>query len=127
ASMVVPEEEPIPVPTIEVPQGELTAGATIHLRVKLPNLMPRIYVKLWLRDAQLRSLLEGPRWLVDFIPDGHNHLEARIALTVPYGCVELQFEAIAIEMATQRESHKSIVLRPVIPPNLSVTSVDFDF
>ncbi|MEP0957959.1 hypothetical protein [Microcoleus sp. FACHB-1515] len=127
SSMVVPEEEAIPLPELELPPGELTAGAALLLRVKLPDVAPRIYVKLWLRDAQSRSLLDGPRWLVDFAPDGHGNLEARLSLKVPFGCVELQFEAIAVEMATQRESHKSIALRPVVPPDLSVMSVDLDF
>lgn len=126
-SMVVPDEEAIPIPALELPPRELTAGAALLLRVKLPDLTPRIYVKLWLRDAQSRSLLDGPRWLVDFVPDGHGHLEARLALKVPFGCVELQFEAIAVEMATQRESRKSIALRPIVPPDLSATSIELDF
>lgn len=46
-SMVVPEEEAIPIPQLELPLGELTAGAALLLRVKLPDLSPRIYVKQW--------------------------------------------------------------------------------
>ena len=123
-SMVVSEDEPIPTPELDVPFEELVAGTSVQVRVKLPNLMPRIYVKLWLRDPQSRSLLDGPRWLADFIPDGRGRLEARLALTVPYGCVDLQFEAIAVEMATQRESHKATVSRQVVPPDFPLMSID---
>jgi hypothetical protein len=122
--MVVSEDEPIPTPELDVPFEELVAGTSVQVRVKLPNLMPRIYVKLWLRDPQSRSLLDGPRWLADFIPDGRGRLEARLALTVPYGCVDLQFEAIAVEMATQRESHKATVSRQVVPPDFPLMSID---
>ena len=123
-TLVLPADDPVPMPTLEVTTGELTAGKSINIRVKLPNLLPRIYVKLWVTDRQTRSLLDGPRWLVDFLPNGLGALEAMIPLTVPFGSVELRFEAIAVEMHTQRESHKVTIDRLVVPPDLPIVSLD---
>ena len=121
---VLPADEPVPMPAMEVTAGELTAGKPVTIRVKLPNLLPRIYVKLWITDRQTRSLLDGPRWLVDFIPNGLGDLEVMTPLTVPFGSLEVRFEAIAVEMQTQRESHKVTIDRAVVPPNLPVVSLD---
>jgi hypothetical protein len=122
--LVLPKETPIPTPQLEVPVGELTAGQSISIQAKLPNLAPRIYVKLWLRDRQSRTLLDGPRWLVDFAPNGLGALATSLSLTVPFGCLEVQFEAIAVEMATQRESHKVTLDRLIVPPDLPALSLD---
>jgi hypothetical protein len=123
-SLILSEDEPVPSPRLEIPSGELTAGKSVQIRVKLPNITPRIYVKLWLRDRQTRSLLDGPRWLVDFMPTGLGDLEARVPIAVPFGCFEVQFEAIAVEMATQRESNKVSIDRLIIPAGLPVLSLD---
>ncbi|MBD2058716.1 hypothetical protein H6F88_22405 [Oculatella sp. FACHB-28] len=123
-TLALPDEEPVPTPQIELPTGELTAGKSVCVIVKLPALTPRIYVKLWLHDRQTRSLLDGPHWLMNFLPNGSGEMEVRTQLTVPFGCFEIQFEAIAIEMATQRESHKIIVDRMVMPPDLPTLSLD---
>ncbi|NJR40255.1 MAG: hypothetical protein HC781_17310 [Leptolyngbyaceae cyanobacterium CSU_1_4] len=82
----------------------------------------RIYAKLWVRDRQLRVLIEGPRWLIDFKPNGFGALKAETTVTLPLGCLEVQFEAIAIEMTTQSESQRAIVCRSVISPELSALS-----
>ncbi|MEP1057985.1 MULTISPECIES: hypothetical protein [Cyanophyceae] len=125
--LILPAEESVPTPTLEVVTGELVSGKPINIRVKLPNLLPRIYVKLWVTDRQTRSLLDGPRWLVDFLPNGLGDLEAMTPLTVPFGSVEIRLEAIAVEMHTQRESHKVTVDRLVVPPDLpSVSLEDFN-
>jgi hypothetical protein len=124
AALILPEDEPVPTPQLGLPTGELIAGQPITAVVKLPNLMPRIFVKLWLRDRQTRLLLDGPRWLVNFLPTGLGEVEARAQLTVPLGCLELQLEAIAVEMATQRESHKVTIDRLVVPPDLPMLSLD---
>jgi hypothetical protein len=123
-ALALPDEEPVPTPQIELPKGELVAGKSVSVIVKLPALTPRIYVKLWLHDRQTRSLLDGPHWLMNFLPNGAGELEVRTQLIVPFGCFEIQFEAIAIEMATQRESHKIIVDRMVMPPDLPTLSLD---
>lgn len=122
--LILPADELVPTPTLEVVTGELVSGKPINIRVKLPSLLPRIYVKLWVTDRQTRSLLDGPRWLVDFLPNGLGDLEAITPLTVPFGSVEIRLEAIAVEMHTQRESHKVTVDRRVVPPDLPNVSLD---
>lgn len=117
SSALLAEDEPVPTPKLEVPAGELVSGKPITVRVRIPNLSTRIYVKFWITDRQTRSLLDGPRWLVDFTPTGLGDMEATTQLTVPFGSLEIQFEAIAVEMATQRESHKITAERMVVPPD----------
>ena len=111
------DDELVPTPKLEVPAGELVSGKPITVRVRIPTLSTRIYVKFWITDRQTRSLLDGPRWLVDFTPTGLGDMESTTQLTVPLGSLEIQFEAIAVEMATQRESHKVAAERMVMPPD----------
>jgi len=125
--LILPKDEPIPPPRLEVTNGELVSGELVNIRVKLPNLIPRVYVKLWVTDRQTRSLLDGPRWMLDFLPNGLGDMEAFTQITIPFGSLDVRFEAITIEMHTQRESHKVSVEREVVPPNLPVMSLeDFD-
>ncbi len=122
--LLLPVDEDVPTPSLNLASAELTAGQAIVVRAKLPNLLPRFYVKFWINDRQTRALLDGPRWLVDFTPNGLGDLEASTQLTVPFGSLEIQLEAIAVEVATQRESHKVVLDRAVIPPNLPDLSLD---
>lgn len=122
---VLSPDEAVPVPHLDIPPGELTAGRAVKIVAALPPVEPRIYVKLWVHDCQTRSLLDGPKWLVNFMPNAANQLEAWISVTVPYGCLTVQFEAIAVEMATQRESSKVSISRNVVPPDLPLPSVNF--
>jgi hypothetical protein len=122
--LILPPDKPVPTPTLEVTSGELVAGQLVHIRIRLPYLQPHIYTKLWLIDLQSRSLLDGPRWLLDFFPNSAGELEAMTQLSVPFGSLEIRFEAVAIEMHTQRESHKVSVDRSVVPPDLPVVSLD---
>ncbi|MFM7423708.1 MAG: hypothetical protein ACKO7W_01690, partial [Elainella sp.] len=122
--MVLPADEPIPTPRLQLPTGELVAEQPIAITVKLPNLQARVYVKLWLRDRQTRTMLGTPRWLIDFIPDGFGNQMARTEVLVPPGSLKVQFEAVAVEIATQRESDKVSTTRPIVPPDLSPLSLD---
>ncbi|MBL1175031.1 hypothetical protein [Pantanalinema sp. GBBB05] len=126
--LLLPADEPVPVPTLEILADELVAGATVNIRVTLPNVLPRIYVKLWVNDRQTRSLLAGPQWLTDFFPNGFDALEAIVPLTVPMGSVEVRIEAIAVEIQTQRESRKVGLDQAVILDDFPLVSLDeFDF
>lgn len=110
------ENPPVPKPELQVPEGELVAGESIEIVVKIPNLLSRIYVKLWVVDPQTRTILEQPRWLIDF--QDRIDRETNTNLLVPFGCIEIQIEAICVEVDTQLESHKVTVNRMVVPPNL---------
>ena len=111
-------------PELEVPQGELIAGQPVRIRIKMPLRQPRLGVKLWVLDRQTRSILESPRWISDFVPDPWGKLESMTQVTVPFGCLEIRFEAIGVEIHTQRESHKATVDRNVIPPDLPTFPLD---
>ncbi|MGQ4649830.1 hypothetical protein [Lyngbya aestuarii] len=97
---------PVPAPVLLLPTSELVAGEPVAVRIKLPPHPARLYVKLWLQDRQSRALLDGPRSLVDFIPNNSGELEALTQLIVPFSSVEIRFEAITVDIFSQRESRK---------------------
>lgn len=113
--LLLPDDQPVPEPTITLAKTELEPGKPVLVTVKLPDVLPKIYVKLWINDRQSRAVLEPPRWIVDFTPNGLGDLEATAELTVPMGSVEVQIEAVTIEVMTNRESRKVSVDRPVLP------------
>lgn len=120
----VKSETPIPAPKLVIPKNELAVGEPVVVRVKLPPHSMRLCVKLWVQDRQSRALLDGPRWLVDLLPDGAGQLEAMTQVVVPFGFAEIRFEAIAVDLDTQRESHKVTVECAVMPPDLPSFSMD---
>lgn len=113
----LPPDEPIPLPTLVIPNGKLTSGRAVTLRVRLPVVQSRIYVKLWVHDRQNQMIVEEPRWITDFLPLGDTQVETMIQITLPHGALEVQFEAIAVEVLTQRESGKVTIERQVLPPS----------
>jgi hypothetical protein len=106
------------VPILKVESSELVVGHTTLVKVQLPDILPKLYVKLWISDRQSRTLLEGPHWLVDFTPNGLGQREATTRLMVPFGSLDLQIGAITIEAATKRESYRTTVNRSAVPPGL---------
>ncbi|MBW4612761.1 MAG: hypothetical protein KME21_05675 [Desmonostoc vinosum HA7617-LM4] len=116
--------EPLPVPQLRVPDGELIAGKTILVRVELPEVSPQVVVKLWVEDYQTRWLLDGPHLLTHLLPKPLGGWEVMTQLNIPFGCLEIRLEAIALDMATQQESHKVTVVRTVIPPDLPNLQLD---
>ena len=118
--LLIGADELVPTPSLEVEAvNEVVAGQSLMVKVKLPMIQPKLYVKLWINDRQTRTLLDGPRYLVDFVPDAQYRLmEATTTFTVPLGSLEIQIEAIAIETATKREGYKVSSALAVVPPNL---------
>jgi hypothetical protein len=116
--------EPLPIPQLYVPDGELIAGSNIRVKVELPVVCPEIVVKLWMKDFQTRWLLDGPHLLTELLPNTVGNLEVITQLNIPFGCVEILVEAIAYHPTTQQESHKVTVVRNVIPPNLPQLQLD---
>lgn len=113
-----PPEQPVPTPELIVPTHTLAVGRPALIRVRLKQTPQRVYVKLWIHDRQNQLLLDGPRWLTDFFPVDDDLVESMIRLTIPQGGVELQFEAIAVDMDYERESYKVAIARRVSPPGL---------
>ncbi|MDZ8224670.1 hypothetical protein [Nostoc sp. ChiVER01] len=116
--------EPLPIPELHVPDGELIAGKFIIVRVVLPEVRPQVVVKLWLEDCQTRWLLEGPHLLTNLLPNALGGLEVITQLNIPFGCLEIRLEAIALNLTTQQESHKVTIVRTVIPPDLPNLQLD---
>jgi hypothetical protein len=88
----------------------------VKLRVRLPELLPRIYVKIWVYDRQSFVILDGPRWITEFSANGLGQIEAMGELEIAFGSLDVEFEAIAVEMQTLRESNKVTIHRQVVPP-----------
>jgi hypothetical protein len=119
------EIELLPIPQLSLPNGELISGNTIRVRVVVPEIRPQTAVKLWLEDCQTRWLLEGPHILTDLLPNPFGEgMEAIAEINIPFGCLELRIEAIAIDIVTQQESHKASIQRTVIPPDLPTLHMD---
>jgi hypothetical protein len=116
--------EQLPTPQLYVPQGELIAGKSVNVRVRLPQINSDLAVKLWLEDCQTRHLLDDPHLLTNLTPNKNGELEVITKLNIPFGCIEIRLEAIAINRTTQQESHKSTIQRTVIPPDLP--NIQFD-
>jgi hypothetical protein len=116
--------EPLPIPQLHVPEGELIAGKLIIVRVVLPEVPPQVIVKLWVEDYQTRWLLDGPHLLANLLPNALGGLEMMTQLKIPFGCLEIRIEAIALNLTTQEESPKVTIVRTVIPPDLPDLQLD---
>lgn len=118
--------QPVPIPEIIVPEGELLTGDTVIVAVKLPPEQFSLYVKFWVKDCQTTAIIDGPRMLLDFSPNSQGELETLTRLTIPPGCCRVRLEAIAIDPHQEAESRKTSVDRVVVPPGLSPTP-DFNY
>ncbi|MBF2017145.1 MAG: hypothetical protein IGS23_18480 [Rivularia sp. T60_A2020_040] len=116
--------EELPIPQLYVPQGELISGKFLNVRVRLPQGNSHLAVKLWLEDCQTRHLLDGPDLLTNLTPNKNGELEVITKLNIPFGCIEIRIEAIAINTTTQQESHKLTIQRTVVPPDLPNVQID---
>ncbi len=116
--------ENLPIPQVYIPPGELISGKSLNIRVRLPEGNSHLAVKLWLEDCQMRHLLDGPHLLTNLTPNKNKELEVITKLNIPFGCLEIRLEAIAINTVTQQESHKFTIQRTVIPPDLPNIQLD---
>jgi hypothetical protein len=116
--------EPLPTPKLHVPEGELIAGTSVRVRVELPKVGSEVVVKLWIEDCQSRWLMDGPHLLKDLRSNSSGGLEVTTQLHIPFGCLEMRVEAIALDPQTQQESHKVTITRTVIPPDLPTLQLD---
>jgi hypothetical protein len=114
-------------PNLELPEGDLTAGEPVVATLRVPFHLNRLYIKVWITDPQTRTLADEPRQLLNLLPNGQGQLEGSLQLTVPLGCLEAWFEAIAIDMVTQQESYKTSVSRAITPAGLPPSALDDEF
>ncbi|WP_242038850.1 hypothetical protein [Anabaena lutea] len=115
---------PLPTPQLFMPNGELLAGKSVKVRLELSEVWSGMAVKLWVEDYQTRGLLDGPHLLKDLRPTPWGNWEAVTQLVVPFGCVEIRIEAIALDLTTQQESRKVTLVKTVIPPDLPSIELD---
>ncbi|BAY11835.1 hypothetical protein [Calothrix sp. NIES-2098] len=116
--------EPLPTPQLFVPEGELIAGTSVRVRVELPQVSSEVVIKLWIEDCQTRWLMDGPHLLKDLRSNSSGDLEMTTQLHIPFGCLEMRVEAIALNPQTQQESHKVTITRTVVPPDLPTLQLD---
>ena len=116
--------ESLATPQLSLPEGELVAGTSVMVRVKLPEVSSSVVVKLWVEDYQTRSLLDGPHILPDLRSNAWGEGETAIYLKIPFGCLEIRLSAIALNQTTQQESNKVTIIKTVIPPNLPTIELD---
>lgn len=117
----LPRHQSLPVPTLQTETTEVTAGYPLVMMIELPAIANGFAVKLWAKDFQTRQMLDGPRWLMDFKPI-NGILQATTQITIPLGTLEVLFEAVTVELQSQRESYKAKLSLTVIPPNLDPNS-----
>ena len=116
--------ESLPTPQLYLSEGELVAGTSVMVRVKLPEVSSSVVVKLWVEDYQTRSLLDGPHILPDLRSNAWGEGETAIYLKIPFGCLEIRLSAIALHQTTQQESDKFTIIKTVIPPSLPTIEMD---
>ncbi|WP_341527302.1 hypothetical protein WKK05_33160 [Nostoc sp. UHCC 0302] len=116
--------KPLPIPQLHLPDGELPAGKSVRVRVELPDVPPQVVVKLWVEDYQTRWLLDGPHLLKNLLPNSQGGVEVLTQLNIPFGCLEIRVEAIALDPISKQESHKVTIVRTVIPPDLPTLQID---
>jgi hypothetical protein len=116
--------ESLPTPQLYLSEGELVAGTSVMVRVKLPEVSSSVVVKLWVEDYQTRSLLDRPHILPDLRSNAWGEGETAIYLKIPFGCLEIRLSAIALHQTTQQESDKFTIIKTVIPPNLPRIEMD---
>lgn len=115
--VVLPANVLVPPPAIELLTHPLVAETTATLRLRVRDVPSRLCLKVWTSDRQTRQILEPPRWLLELPPNGLGELEARVTIAVPPQVAELSIEAVTMELGTHRESRKTVMVVPVMPPD----------
>ncbi|MFS8860971.1 hypothetical protein NW852_10770 [Synechococcus sp. H60.1] len=112
-----------PVPQLVVPE-QLRAGDNFDVVLRLPasvnsasgsTSQPPLWIKFWVKHGRTRSLVDGPRWLLDFSRDDQGRWQALTRMTIPPGVPELIFEAWAVSPDRQQQSDRVTERRSILP------------
>ncbi|MFQ3612315.1 MAG: hypothetical protein SNJ68_01205 [Cyanobacteriota bacterium] len=113
-----------PTPQLLVPE-QLRAGDNFDVVLRLPALadpppsgfthQAPFWIKFWVKHGRTRSLVDGPRWLLDFSCDEQGQWQALTRMTIPPGVPELIFEAWAVSPDRQQQSDR-VTQRRLIQP-----------
>ncbi|MFS8885935.1 hypothetical protein [Synechococcus sp. H70.2] len=121
-----PEALPLgvcPAPQLLVPE-QLRAGDNFDVVLRLPasvnsasgsTSQPPLWIKFWVKHGRTRSLVDGPRWLLDFSRDDQGRWQALTRMTIPPGVPELIFEAWAVSPDRQQQSDRVTERRSILP------------
>lgn len=119
-----PPPEVCPAPQLLVPE-QLRAGDNFDVVLRLPALAPAsaagaasqppYWIKFWVKHGRTRSLVDGPRWLLDFSRDEQGQWQALTRMTIPPGVPELIFEAWAVSPDRQQQSDRVTEHRSILP------------
>ncbi|MDX2270894.1 MAG: hypothetical protein NW237_02955 [Cyanobacteriota bacterium] len=106
-------------PELGVPL-DLKAGDNIDIVLRLPaseNLFPTstppVGIKFWVKHGQTRSLVDGPRWLLDFTHTDQKEWQALTRMTIPAAIPDLIFEAWAVSLDRQHQSPRTTLKRTI--------------
>lgn len=111
----LPAYQDLPLPSLAI-AAEVVAGYPWKLTVTYAG-EHKFAVRLWIKDAQTRQLIDGPRWLWDLEQVGDRY-QTQTLVTIPLGILEATFEAVTVDIDSQRQSHKAKSSCAVLPPNL---------
>ncbi|MEN9201593.1 MAG: hypothetical protein Q6K80_05510 [Thermostichus sp. DG_1_6_bins_120] len=113
-----------PTPQLLVPE-QLRAGDNFDVVLRLSGLgepppngsthQAPFWIKFWVKHGRTRSLVDGPRWLLDFSYDEQGQWQALTRITIPPGVPELIFEAWAVSPDRQHQSDRVIERRLIQP------------
>ncbi|MGQ9836911.1 MAG: hypothetical protein ACUVRV_02815 [Cyanobacteriota bacterium] len=121
-----------PTPQLLVPE-QLRAGDNFDVVLRLPALaksppsrLPHktpfdlhkqapFWIKFWVKHGRTCSLVDGPRWLLDFSCDEQGQWQALTRMTIPPGVPELIFEAWAVSPDRQQQSDRVTERRSILP------------
>ncbi len=103
----------LPLPEIWVPE-QIQAGETVDITLRLQPLEETpLWIKLWLKQDRTRSILDGPRWLLDFTRTDQGYLQAITRLTIPHGSGEIVFEAWAVTSDLLHQGERTLLRRSI--------------
>lgn len=104
----------LPLPEIWVPET-VQGGETVDVVIRLypPEENMPLWIKLWLKQDRTRSILDGPRWLLDFTRTDQGYLQAITRMTIPHGSGEIVFEAWAVTSDLARHGERTLLRRSV--------------
>jgi hypothetical protein len=112
-----------PAPQLLVPE-HLRAGDNFDVVLRLPASLnsvsssseqPPLWIKFWVKHGRTRSLVDGPRWLLDFSRNEQGQWQALTRMTIPPGVPELIFEAWAVSPDRQQQSDRVTEHRSILP------------
>jgi hypothetical protein len=107
---------PVPTPRLSIATDPLVGGQPAIVRVRVADTGAQLLVKFWVEDRQTRTFIVMPQWLGQMRPNGLDELEAKVTLNLPPDLLEVTLQAVTMDAATNRQSHRAELIASVVPP-----------